>query len=135
MRIWREISQAEGCRISVLLLKLKENKVTFLICQYESIELVSRKRNGDILILENSNPGKYGESEWRILKISKSGHNEFSYAGETQMNSERRKELNDILEDYLTHKTNTDDPVLCLYLPQRVFSECVRRLKSLTSLQ
>ena len=102
-----------------------------MICNYESIELVSKEKDGDIYILENFNPGKPGYSEWVILDHSRTGPNEFKYSEKRGMASEKRKELNDILEGYLSSRVITDDPVLCLDMSKQDFLECKEKIKNL----
>ena len=105
-----------------------------MICMYRFIELISKKKNGDIYVLENINPGKVGHSEWIIWDITRLDSNEFEYSGERGMVSKRRKDLNDVFEGYLKYRVNTDEPVLCLELPQEPldkYGECKRKIENL----
>lgn len=101
-----------------------------MICQFEYIILLS-EREDDLYILENSNPGKHLESKWTIFNLSKSGPSEFSYSSECQLIPEKREELNNIIHDYLNHRLTSDKSVLCLYMPQKDYSKCVRRIENL----
>jgi len=92
-----------------------------MICEFESVELVSKK---DVYILKNLRPNKIQKSEWELIN---------AYSGEKRdIEPEKRWNLNCLIESHLNYRIPSDDKkVLCLYMPQRVFSECVKKIEGL----
>ena len=69
----------------------------------------------------------YTGIHWLVKKVSK-------LLGKDCGCDKRRKDLNDVFEGYLKYRVNTDEPVLCLELPQEPldkYGECKRKIENL----
>ena len=91
----------------------------FLICEFRAIELISNK---DVYILENLKQNIIQESEWELK----------GYSGKRKLVPEKRWDLNCLIEGSLKYRIPSDDEaVLCLYMPQKALSKCVKKIEGL----